>query len=81
MEKKKRHHLSCSVVYMGVSKNNSTPKSSILIGVFHEINHPFWGVLHPPIFGSTPIYVIPPRGPLKGDWDPIKTHYIRCTWG
>ena len=28
---------------MGVSKNNGTPKSSI-------INHPFWGI---PIFGNT----------------------------
>ncbi len=27
---------------MGVSKNNCTPKSSILIG-FSIINHPFWG--------------------------------------
>ena len=26
---------------MGVSKNNGTPKSSILIG-FSIINHPFW---------------------------------------
>ena len=35
--------------YMGVSKNNGTPKSSILIG-FSIINHPFWG--------ETPIYVL-----------------------
>ncbi len=35
--------------YMGVSKNNGTPKSSILIG-FSIINHPFWGT---PIFGNT----------------------------
>ena len=28
---------------MGVSKNNGTPKSSILMGV-SIINHPFWGV-------------------------------------
>ena len=34
--------------YMGVSKNNGTPKSSILIG-FSIINHPFWGT---PIFGN-----------------------------
>ena len=33
---------------MGVSKNNGTPKSSILIGCF-IINHPFWGT---PIFGN-----------------------------
>ena len=29
-------------VYVGVSKNNGTPKSSILTG-FSIINHPFWG--------------------------------------
>ena len=34
---------------MGVSKNNGTPKSSILIG-FSTINHPFWGIT---IFGNT----------------------------
>ncbi len=37
--------------YMGVFKNNGTPKSSILIG-FSIINHPFWGT---PIFGNTHI--------------------------
>ena len=37
--------------YMAVSKNNGTPKSSILIGLF-IINHPFWGT---PIFGNTHI--------------------------
>ena len=36
---------------MGVSENNGTPKSSILIG-FSIINHPFWGT---PIFGNTHI--------------------------
>ena len=35
---------------MGVSKNNGSPKSSILIGFF-IINHPFWGT---PIFGKHP---------------------------
>ncbi len=34
---------------LGVSKNNGTPKSSILIG-FSIINHPFWGPT--PIFGN-----------------------------
>ena len=29
-------------VYMGVSLNGGTPKSSILIG-FSIINHPYWG--------------------------------------
>ena len=38
---------------MGVSKNNGTPKSSILIG-FSIINHPFWGTI---IFGNT--HVVP----------------------
>ena len=40
-------------VYMGVSENNGTPKSSTLIG-FSIINHPFWG---PTIFGNTHIFV------------------------
>ena len=40
--------------YMGVSKNRSTPKSSILIG-FSIINHPFPGT---PIFGNTHILYI-----------------------
>ena len=35
---------------MVVSKNSGTPKSSILIGFSHEINHPFWGTI---IFGNT----------------------------
>ena len=37
------------VLYMDVSKNRGTPKSSILIG-FSIINHPFWGTT---IFGNT----------------------------
>ena len=41
---------------MGVSKNNSTPKSSILIGC-SIINHPFWGT---PIFGNTQIIQLKP---------------------
>ena len=36
-------------LYMVVSKNSGTPKSSILIG-FSIINHPFWGTT---IFGNT----------------------------
>ena len=36
------------MVYMDVSENNGTPKSSILVG-FSIINHPFWGT---PIFGN-----------------------------
>ena len=38
-------------IYMDVSENSGTPKSSILIG-FSIINHPFWGT---PIFGNTHI--------------------------
>ena len=41
------------VVYMVVSNNKGTPKSSILRG-FSLINHPFWGTI---IFGSTHIYI------------------------
>ena len=41
------------IKYMGVSKNNGTPKSSILIG-FSIINHPFWDTS---IFGHTHIDV------------------------
>ena len=38
-------------VYMDVSENSGTPKSSILIRL-SIINHPFWGN---PIFGNTHI--------------------------
>ena len=41
---------------MSVSKNNGTPKSSILIG-FSIINHPLWGT---PIFGN--IHIIHGNG-------------------
>ena len=44
----------CIYMYIGVSKNNGTPKSSTLIGI-SIINHPFWGT---PIFGNTHIYII-----------------------
>ena len=40
-------------IYMGVSKNRGTPKSSILIG-FSLLNRPFWGTT---IFGNTHIYI------------------------
>ena len=43
---KKQHRP--AMVYLGVSKNRGTPKSSILIG-FSIINHPFWGT---PIYGN-----------------------------
>ena len=48
---------------MGVSKNNGTSNSSILIG-FSIINHPFWGT---PIFGNTQICFIPPKKWLMDD--------------
>ncbi len=56
--------------YMGVSKNNSTPKSSTLIG-FSIRNHPFWGPT--PIFGNIHIWRIPVCSKhlsekLKEDW-------------
>ena len=41
------------ILNIGVSKNNDTTKSSILIG-FSIINHPFWGT---PIFGNIHIYI------------------------
>ena len=40
-------------IYIGVSKNRGTPKSSISIG-FSIINHPFWGTT---IFGNIHIYI------------------------
>ena len=41
-------------MYMGVSENGGTPKSSILIG-FSIINHPSWGT---PVFGNTHVYLL-----------------------
>ena len=41
-------------IYLDVSENSGTPKSSILVG-FSIINHPFWGT---PIFGNTHFYVM-----------------------
>ena len=40
---------------MDISENSGTPKSSILIGVFHYFHHPFWGTV--PLFLETPIYL------------------------
>ena len=39
------------IIYMDVSENSGTPKSSIYIGL-SIVNHPFWGT---PIL-ETPIY-------------------------
>ena len=44
-----RFDITSVLVYMDVSKNRGTPKSSILIG-FSIINHPFWDTT---IFGNT----------------------------
>ena len=60
-------------IYMGVSKNMGTTKSSILIG-FSTINHPFWGT---PNFWKHPysrrfIY-------CKSLWL-LKTHILMVQW-
>ena len=47
------HVCICIYIYMDVSENSGTPKSSILIG-FSIINHPFRGT---PIFGNTHMYI------------------------
>ena len=44
----------CPTHHVDVSKNNGTPKSSILIG-FSIINHPFWDA---PIFGNTHVLTL-----------------------
>ena len=44
----------CTYLYMGVSKNNGTPKSSILIGFSIIFTIHFGG---PPLFLETPIYM------------------------
>ena len=55
LKKRRRWKVHClGWCHMGVSKNNGTPKSSILIG-FSIINHPFWGT---PIFGN--IHIMTP---------------------
>ena len=51
------------LLYMDVSENSGTPKSSILIG-FSIINHPFWGT---PIFGNTHIIPKPELRAFLGD--------------
>ena len=67
---------------MDVSKNNGTPKSSILIG-FSIINHPFWGT---PIFGNIQMlqekclgrfnwYLL---GSLMRCYDASEYHWVFC---
>ena len=53
-----------------VSKNNGTPKSSILIG-FSITNHPFWGT---PIFGN--IHIDPEKWCL-GDYFSLGMSYFQ----
>ena len=67
----KKHH-------MGVSKNNGTPKSSILKGL-SIINHPFWGPT--PIFANTHIEIGKIFCPneiffqgLRGSWPSYQHH-------
>ena len=59
-----------SIVHMGVSKNNGTPKSSILIG-FSIINHPFWGT---PIFGNIHIIFAKKQRNLKQCRNSLQHH-------
>ena len=57
-------------MYMSVSENSGTPKSSTLIG-FSIINHPFWST---PIFWKHPyIYIntLQVRLPLEVDGEVI----------
>ena len=65
---KRTHHL-----YMGVSKNNGTPKSSILIG-FSTINHPFWGT---PIFGNTHVATTAGGIPNFSQWFQCLRHFLK----
>ena len=58
-----------NLIYMDVSENSGTPKSSILIG-FSIINHPFWGTT---IFGNIHI-----GGAFK-TFNPIWTN-VTLTW-
>ena len=60
------------IVYMDVSENRGTPKSSILIG-FSIINHPFWGT---PIFGTTHIRIYQ-IGFFVRSW----STFLPTTWG
>ena len=64
--------------HMGVSKNNGTPKSSILMS-FSIINHPFWGT---PIFGNTHMIVPGNEGLLLHFPSPLnpKKNYKKFTY-
>ena len=58
-------------MYMDVSENRGTPKSSILIG-FSIINHPFWGT---PIFGNTHMHLFKRK---KTPFPPWLSFQLRC---
>ncbi len=70
--------------YLDVSKNNGTPKSSILIG-FSINNHPFWGTRYPYFWFNTHLLklsklkeekVRSPPSPLRmGCWE--AEHYLQ----
>ena len=51
-------------LHVGVSKNNGTPKSSILIG-FSIINHPFWWFS---LFLETPMYPLGNAPIIQSSW-------------
>ena len=62
---------------MGVSKNNGTPKSSILIG-FSITNHPYWGGF--PLFLATSISTMHhgPFGKVLGSQVPMVCSFHTC---
>ena len=64
-------------IYMDVSENSGTPKSSNLIG-FSVMNHPFWGT---PIFGNTHIIIPAIEKALPVDPDPGQYQKYRHSLG
>jgi len=69
--------LKLKIVYMGVSKNNGTPKSSILIG-FSIFNHPFWGCF--PIFWSSTQIITSGRLEILVKPEGAKTKEAAAAW-
>ena len=70
--------------YMGVSKNNGTPKSSGSLRVFHDFHHPFWG--GNPLFLETSISfhewahsIIPSNRPSNRFSMPRMDSKLTCT--
>ena len=59
-------HMYIYNLYIGVSKNRGTPKSSILID-FSTRNHPFWGA--PTL--ETPIYTFENKYWLSSSWQEL----------